>query len=61
MFVKCDLLFRDLSWDAPIIEDQHLLTSFGRIPCTQNPGHLPEPSFRQLMDLLQITWSPPSL
>ncbi len=60
-FVKCDLLFRDLSWDAPIIEDQHLLTSFGRIPCTQNPGHLPEPSFRQLMDLLQITWSPPSL
>ena len=38
VFVICHQLFLDLSWDAPVVEDEDLHRAFGQIPGTQNPG-----------------------
>jgi hypothetical protein len=55
-FLVCRALFRDLSWEAPVVADQHLLDAFGRIPGTQNPGALPEDGFTRLMQALGISF-----
>jgi hypothetical protein len=53
-FVVCEAMFRDLSWDAPVVEDRHLLEAFGRLPGTRNPGALPAGGLTRLMALLGI-------
>jgi hypothetical protein len=53
-FVVCRVLFRDLSWNAPVVTDDTLIAAFGRIPATQNPGNLSSRRFRQLLELLGI-------
>lgn len=53
-FLVCRALYRELSWDAPMIGDDHLMRAFGRIPATQNPGRLRPSEFRTLLELLEI-------
>lgn len=55
VFIVCDRIFRDLSWDAPAIDDAHLIGAFGRVPATQNPGKLPAEGFRELLRPLDIS------
>ena len=57
-FVVCEALFKDLSWQAPIIYDDHLLKAFGRIPATLNPGVLANDDFMRLLELLAISIPP---
>ncbi len=57
-FVVCDVLFRDLSWEAPVVNDDKLVKAFGRIPGTQNPGSLPQGEFHLLLGLLGISVPP---
>ena len=57
-FVVCHVLFRDLTWDAPIADEDDFMMAFGRVPGTQTPGTLPEDEFRVLMDLLDVDVSP---
>jgi hypothetical protein len=40
-FVVCDVLFRKLSWSAPVITDEALIGVFGRLPPTRNPKTWP--------------------
>jgi hypothetical protein len=54
VFVVCNTIFRDLSWQAPIVEDQHLLDSFGKVPVMQNPGVLPMAGLNRLLNLLGL-------
>lgn len=60
-FVVCEVLFRDLSWHAPIISDDHLRQTFGRLPATRNPGALTNEDFMRLLELLAIRIPPCAL
>jgi hypothetical protein len=53
-FVVCKPLFRDLSWDAPVVEDRHFFAAFGRIPGTHNPGRKTFGDFHSLMSVLGL-------
>lgn len=59
-FVVCQPLFRDLSWNAPIVEDDVLVAAFGRIPGTRNPGKMTMADFEKFMNLLEIRIPPSS-
>jgi len=52
-FVVCQPLFRDLSWDAPVVEDRHLIAAFGRVPGTRNPGAVPQEGFERLLEIVK--------
>lgn len=54
-FVVCHALFRDLSWNAPIVEESMFLAAFGRVPATRNPGSLPQKQFQRFLDLLGVS------
>lgn len=58
-FVVCTPLFRDLSWNAPIVHDEDLLKAFGTVPCSQNPGTLPLIGLQRLLHRLGVA-APPS-
>lgn len=53
-FVICSPHFRNLSWDAPVVEDQQLRQVFGGIPGTQNPGRLAMDMLSQLLQVLGL-------
>jgi hypothetical protein len=53
-FVVCTALFRDLSWDAPIIERRHFLRALGKVPGTHNPGALTMDQCCRLMRVIEI-------
>jgi hypothetical protein len=53
-FVVCRPLFLDLSWGAPVVEDEHLVSAFGKVPGTRNPGVLPGEGFRRLLRLVGV-------
>lgn len=53
-FVVCEAIFRCLDWNAPKVQDQDLITVFGKIPGTQNPGALNIKLLSKLVDQLQI-------
>jgi hypothetical protein len=40
-FLICQPLFINIEWDAPIVEDEHLRSAFGRVPGMRTPGALP--------------------
>ena len=53
-FVVCKPLFRDLSWDAPVVQDGDLINVFGKVPGTHNPGARTFAECRALMKRLRI-------
>jgi hypothetical protein len=53
-FVICKKLIRDLSWNAPIVTDKHLVETFGRIPGTQNPGALKSRDLKRLLKVIGL-------
>ena len=48
-FVLCQLLWRDLSWTAPRLETADLITIFGKVPGTRNPGAWPMSTLDRLV------------
>jgi hypothetical protein len=54
-----DVVYCDLSWNAPVVTEDHWQRSFGGVPGTQNPGARP---FWQLQALIQVLGiaAPPS-
>jgi hypothetical protein len=50
----CDILFRDLSWGSPAVNEMDLREAFGREPGTQNPGELPQSGFMKLLQLVGV-------
>ena len=56
-FVVCEPLYRDLSWDAPVVDEQMLVEVFGRIPPTRVPPASTIEEFTQLMVRLGISVS----
>jgi hypothetical protein len=46
--VICEVLFRDLTRNAPRVEDGNLIAVFGRMPGTQNPAAWPIDRFHEL-------------
>jgi hypothetical protein len=52
--VACRRLFRNLTWDAPIIREDDLLASFAYLPGTRNPGALHASGFAKLFSRLKI-------
>jgi hypothetical protein len=52
--VACEPLFRDLSWDAPVVHRDDLTCAFGRVPGTQNPTSFPAGELSQLMRRLRL-------
>jgi len=53
-FALCKRLFRDLSWNAPVVQDADLRAVFGTLPGTQNPGAWPMAKLRPLQKRLGI-------
>ena len=54
VFVVCQRLFRRLTWDAPVVTDNHLKDALGFLPGTQNPRALTMEDYRKLMSVLRI-------
>lgn len=54
-FIICKSMFRSLSWDAPVVNDEQLKAAFGKIPGTQNPGIVSALGFHEFMRLLGLT------
>lgn len=50
-FLVCDKKFCDLSWSAPIVFEDDLVSAFGKNPGTRNPGRK---SIRHFVILLEI-------
>lgn len=48
-------LFRDLSWDAPVVREADLKAAFGRVPGTQNPATVSLSGLDTLMQRLGRT------
>ena len=57
-FVVCRPLFRELSWNAPVVEDAHMIKALGHLPGTQNPGALPLEALTGLMRAVGIDVRP---
>jgi hypothetical protein len=53
-FVVCEVLFRELSWNAPVVEDKDFIRALGKIPGTHNPGALTLKNCRDFMVVLEI-------
>jgi hypothetical protein len=53
-FVICRPLFLDLSFGAPVVEDEDLLCAFGKVPRTQNPGELPGEELWWLLEFVGV-------
>lgn len=53
-FVICRPLFRELSWQAPIIDESLLTAVFGYLPGTRNPGKHDFDCFAKLTSSLRI-------
>jgi hypothetical protein len=60
-FVVCESLFTDLSWSAPVINEEHFVDAFEKAPATQNPGSLPRQDFVRLLKLLGVSVRPSCL
>lgn len=58
--VVCELVFRNLTWKAPIVTREHFQYSFGGVPGTQNPGARPLSQLQALMQRLQLPALPSS-
>lgn len=56
--VVCEPLWRDLSWQAPVVHESDLLAALGRIPGTRNPGVLELNLLPRLTARLRIPLSP---
>jgi hypothetical protein len=54
IFVVCRPLFCDLSWNAPIVKDEHFTRAFGQPPSTQNPGALDGSAFDTFLKLVDV-------
>jgi hypothetical protein len=53
--VATEVLFRDLSWNAPVVERrEELEKALGRVPGTQNPGQVTLAGLRKLMKQLGV-------
>jgi hypothetical protein len=50
----CEIMFRNLSWQSPKVEDVHLRKAFGKIPGTENPGTLNCQQFQTFLNLIGI-------
>jgi hypothetical protein len=59
-FVACRPLWRDLTWDAPVVHEPDLEAVFGRVPGTRNPGALDINCLPRLLQRLGIPLSPSS-
>lgn len=59
-FVVCGALWRDLSWDAPVVREEDLRAVFRRVPGSRNPGALPLSHLTPLLDRLGIPAEPSS-
>jgi hypothetical protein len=59
-FVVCRTLYRDLSWTAPLVTDDHLALCFGESPSTQNPTSLDCSGFEKLLKVTGIRLPPAS-
>ncbi|MEW4451986.1 hypothetical protein AB1L30_04800 [Bremerella sp. JC817] len=53
-YAICRKLFCDVSWEAPIVQDDDLIKAFGRVPGTQNPGAVPERQFLKFLKRLRV-------
>lgn len=58
--VICEVMFRDLSWDSPYVDDELVWQAFGRSLGTRNPGALPPAKFMKLLDLVGVELPPSS-
>jgi hypothetical protein len=47
-FLACEPLYRELSFDAPVVHDSDLKHVFGKVPGTQNPAPFPVELLRRL-------------
>ena len=54
-FVICTPLYVNLTWDAPVVHDHHLVYAFGKVPGTRNPGALPMEDLSRFMRRLDLT------
>ena len=50
----CEPLFIDLTWKSPVLSDKALLSVFGNLPSTQNPGKHTITEGQCLLDLVGI-------
>jgi hypothetical protein len=57
-FLACEALFRDLSFDAPVVHDSDLKHAFGKVPGTQNPAPIPLERLKRLMKRLGLRVPP---
>jgi hypothetical protein len=53
-FVVCESLYRNLSWSALEVTDDALVTAFGKVPATLNPGKWTLNHARKLLSQLGI-------
>ena len=53
-FVVCEVLFRDLSWDAPVVQEDDFKAAIGNVPGTRNPGAMAIEACCELMEVLGI-------
>jgi hypothetical protein len=59
-FLVCTPVYRNLSWSAPAVSDQHLIAAFGKIPGSQNPGAMSLGDLRRFVRVLELS-VPPSI
>jgi hypothetical protein len=57
-FVACRPLWRELTWDAPVVHESDLKAVFGRVPGTRNPGALEINDLPKLAERLGIPLPP---
>jgi len=56
-FAICERLWAELSWDAPVIEDDDFIAAFDSVPGTRNPGALPQDEFNDFLQLMGVELS----
>lgn len=60
-FVICRRLFCELSWNAPVVDHEHMVRAFGRPRVqTRNPERIPSNQFRAFLEQFGIG-APPSV
>jgi hypothetical protein len=60
-FAVCEPLFRDLSWNAPVVSDDALVEVFGRLPPTRNPKEWPLEYWQKFQRVMRLPVQPASL
>jgi hypothetical protein len=53
-FVMCEPLFRELSWNAPVVTDEKLVDTMGSVPATQNPGAMTMDGLRAFVEAIGL-------